>query len=215
MGADMTPACAPACDLTPQRTKRIKQVVRAISNDDEDVCVLMEQLNYDRPADAKRRIIQCGLESQQDDRQITTLHIPGCPYPVRVAGGLSWGDPPSEAYTVLEHVARCPQLWEVLEEFAREDTVAANASSSRDQAVGLKLADSLTILEIRKEAGIALLGDGHGGTYELHTDECHALTFQHLVATCQQTLESLERNLAPGVLPETREALRDALTAVR
>ena len=64
----------------------------------------MQSLGYEDPAEAKRQIVKNGLESQSEDRETTNLHIPGCPYLVRVAGGLSWGDPPSEAYTVLEHV---------------------------------------------------------------------------------------------------------------
>lgn len=215
MGADMTVACAPACDLTAKRTKRIKQVVRAIRDDDEDLCELMDALGYDDAANAKKCLLQMCQESQHEDRQITTLHLPGCPYPVRVAGGLSWGDPPSEAYTVLEHVARCPQLWQVLEEFAREDAVALIAASPSDRFAGLRLSDPLTVLEFREAAGTALLSDGRGHTYELHTDECHALTFQQLLDTCRSALDSLERNLAPDVLPETKQALRDALSAAR
>lgn len=215
MGADMTLHCAPACDLAPKRVKRIKQVVRAIPDDDVDLCELMESLGYDDPAEAKRQIVKCGLESQGEDREVTNLHIPGCPYPVRVAGGLSWGDPPSEAYTVLEHIERCPQLWQLLEEFAREDALASQASPSTNRQAGLKLDDSLIVLEIFEKAGTAILRDGRGHTYELHTDECHALTFQQLVETCQQTLQSLERDLAPDVLPEAKQALSDALTAVR
>ena len=130
MGADMTLQCAPACDLTPQHVKRIKQVVRDIPVGDVDLRELMESLGYDNPAEAKRQIVKNGRESQSEDREITNIHIPGCPYVVRVAGGLSWGDPPSEAYTVLEHVQRCPQLWQVLEEFAREDMRAPEQGRS-------------------------------------------------------------------------------------
>ncbi len=115
MGADMTLACAPACDLMPQRVKQIQQVVQAIPETDEDFRELMESLGYDDPAQAKNQIMRCSVESQEEGREVTTLHLPGCPYPVHVSGGLSWGDPPTESYTVLEHVARCPQLWQVLE----------------------------------------------------------------------------------------------------
>jgi hypothetical protein len=125
MGADMTLACAPACNLTPQRVRHVEQVVRAIPDADEDLRELMEALSYDDAAQAKRQIIQCSLESQEEGREVTTLHVQGYPYPLQVSGGLSWGDPPTELYTVLEHVARCPQLWQVLEEFARADAVAA------------------------------------------------------------------------------------------
>lgn len=152
MGADMTAACAPACDLTANRTKRIKQVIRSIRKDDEDLRDLMESLGYDDAEHAKKCLLQMCQASQREDRQITTLHLPGCPYPVRVAGGLSWGDPPSESYTVLEHVARCPQLWQVLEEFAREDGLAASLDSAGAAATLVK-SPNVTVIITSDELG--------------------------------------------------------------
>ena len=109
---------------------------------------------------------------------------------------------------MLEHVARCPQLWQVLEEFAREDAAVTRVATGDAALVALKLGDTLTVLEIREESGTAQLSDHCGRTYEMHTDECHAQAFQQLVDTCRQTLESLEHNLAADFLPETKQALR-------
>ena len=125
----MTLYCAPACDLTPERIQRIEQVIEAIPEDDEDLRQLMEALQYDEAEYAKDCILEHCLDSQSDDREVATISLPGCPYRVRVAGGLSWGDPPSAACTVLEHVERCPQIWQLLEEYAREDAAASEESA--------------------------------------------------------------------------------------
>jgi hypothetical protein len=127
MGADMTLHCAPACDLTPERIRRLEQVIRAIPDDDPDFCELMETLGYDDPEYAKGCIIEKCQESQYESRDVTTLSLPGCPYNVQVSGGLSWGDVPTESYAVLEHVECCTQAWQIMEEFAREDYQAARS----------------------------------------------------------------------------------------
>lgn len=133
MGADMMLCCVPACELTPERIVQIEQFVRGIPADDTDLQELMEQLGYDDGPAAKEGLLQAGLSSQDENREIVTLHIPDCPYLVRAAGGLSWGDPPSEGYTALEHIERCPLLWQLLEEFAREDALATQARSSKSR----------------------------------------------------------------------------------
>lgn len=127
MGADMTLFCAPSCDLTPERIQRLDQAIRAIPDNDAEFCELMEQLGYDNPEYAKQCIIEKCQESQHESRDVTTLCIPGCPYQLRVTGGLSWGDDPTEACAIFEHVERCPQAWQLMEEFAREDLAAAKS----------------------------------------------------------------------------------------
>lgn len=129
MGADMILCCVPACDLTPPRIERIEQLLQAIPEDDEDLHHLMEMLGYEEADLAKQRVLENCVDSQQPSRQITTNGLPGLPYRIRFTGGLSWGDVPTEAFTVLEHVERCPQAWQILEEFAREDFSAERAST--------------------------------------------------------------------------------------
>jgi hypothetical protein len=90
----------------------------------------MQALGYDDAEYAKECIIERCQESQYESRDITNLSIPGCLYQIRVTGGLSWGDQPTEACSVLEHVERCPQAWQILEEFAREDAAAVKAPQS-------------------------------------------------------------------------------------
>lgn len=121
MGADMTLHCVPACETTPQRIANIEHVIRSIPDDDVDLRDLIDQLDYETAAQAKSCLLRECLDGQAEHRQIVTLHIPGCPYLVRAAGGLSWGDSPSEGYTTLEHVERSPQLRALLEQFACDD----------------------------------------------------------------------------------------------
>jgi ribulose-5-phosphate 4-epimerase/fuculose-1-phosphate aldolase len=125
MGADMTLYCAPACDLTPPRIERLALVIRSIPDEDPNLTELMESLGYDDPEYAKACILEKCQASQYESRDVITIGIPGCPYLIRASGGLSWGDDPTEAFAILEHVERCPQAWQVLEEFAREDLLAA------------------------------------------------------------------------------------------
>ena len=195
MGADMTLACAPACDLTPRRVKHIEQVVQAIPDADEDLCELMESLGYDDPAHAKRQILRCGLESQEEGREVTTLHIPGCPYPVQVSGGLSWGDPPTESYTVLEHVARCPQLWQVLEEFARADVAAA----------ALRLTSTHTVAAESQNVLVVMTSDEFGNEHFHYPSLTEAVgAVRRLVLATEQQLDGGERLIGIAVNPGKR-----------
>ena len=192
MGADMTLHCAPACDLSPKRIKRIKQVVRAIPDDDVDLHELMDLMGYDDPTQAKRFILKNGIESQYEDCQISTLNLPGCPYDVRVAGGLSWGDPPSEAYTVLEHVERCPQLWQVLEEFAREDALAMTMASS----------DRPDQDSVPRDVTVVLTSDEFGNQHFHFASVAEALgTIERLVLAAKQQADGIERLIGIVVNP--------------
>jgi len=47
---------------------------------------------------------------------------------------------------VLEHVERCPQLWQVLEEFAREDALAAELGKSGAPTTGARPRDVTVVL---------------------------------------------------------------------
>jgi hypothetical protein len=128
MGADMILYCAPACDLTPEPIQRLEQVIWAIPYDDPDLRELMQALGYNDAECAKECIIERCQEGQYESRDTTNVRIPGCPYQIRVTGGLSWGEPPTEACGILEHVERCPPAWQILEEFAKEDFAAARES---------------------------------------------------------------------------------------
>lgn len=129
MGADLSLQCAPACDLTPPRIERLARVIRAIPDDDPDLGELLEALGYDDPGWAKACILAKCQEAQCDSRDVATLFIPGCPYEIRISGGMSWGDAPTAGFTILEHVERCPQAWQILEEFAREDFLANRSAA--------------------------------------------------------------------------------------
>ena len=195
MGADMTLASAPACELTPQRVKQIQQVVQAIPDADEDFRELMEALGYDDPAQAKSQVMQCGMESQEEGREITTLHFPGCPYPVHISGGPSWGDPPTESYTVLEHVARCPQLWQVLEEFARADAAAAALRLTSTHTVA---AESLNVL-------VVMTSDEFGNEHFHYPSLTEAVgAVRRLVLAAEQQFDGVERLIGIAVNPGKR-----------
>lgn len=124
----MTLCCVPACELTPPRIQRIEQLLQAIPEDDDQFKNLMDMLGYEEAERAKQGVLANCIESQRRNRQITTISLPGLPYRVHVTGGLSWGDVPTEAFTILEHVEWCPPVWAILEEFAREDYSAEQAS---------------------------------------------------------------------------------------
>lgn len=161
MGADMTLHCIPACKLTSRRIASIERLIESIPSDDADLCELIDQLGYETAAQAKQSLLQECLDGQGQHRQIVTLHIPGCPYLLRAAGGLSWGAPPSEGFTTLEHVERGPQLRMLLEEFAREDfgKLRAEAAGTRvdaaDQNVAVVLASRQIGSELFHYGGLA------------------------------------------------------------
>ena len=136
MGADMTLCCAPAFRLTPERQQRIDDIVRGIPEEGDDLKELMEQLGYESATDARQGILRACRTAQDEHREIVTLNLPGCAYHVRAAGGLSWGDPPSEGCAALRHLELCPPLWQLLEKFARQDALIT-CEDPADMAVGV------------------------------------------------------------------------------
>jgi hypothetical protein len=93
---------------------------------------------------------------------------------------------------------------------------ANHALAPKDGQVGLKLGDSLVVVELHEEKGTALLRNGQGSSYELHTDECHAQAVEQLVGACRQAVNALESNdPTPSALRQAKEALREALAGFR
>jgi hypothetical protein len=191
MGADMTLHCVPACELTPRRIANIEQLIQSIPGDDVDLCELMDQLGYKTVEQAKRCLLRECLNGQSEHRQIVTLHIPGCSYLLRAAGGLSWGDPPNEGYTTLEHVERCPQLRVLMEQFAREDF----------QALRLEAAEE-TLVDARQDVTVILTSQELGSEIFRYDSVAEALAaIERLASAAEQLDDGIERLIGIVVNP--------------
>ncbi len=192
MGADMTLHCVPACELTPRRIANIEQLFQSIPEDDVDLCELMDQLGYETVAQARRCLLRECLDGQAEHRQIVTLHIPGCSYLLRAAGGLSWGDPPSEGYTTLEHVERCPQLRALLEQFAREDFWKLRAEAVQN-----------TLATARQDVTVVLVSQQLGSEHFHYDGLAEALAaIERLVIAAEQECDGIERRIGILVNPD-------------
>lgn len=110
MGADFCFALVPKCELTPERLAKAKAIVEQYGHqkvsvtpfDHEDLCKVLD------------RLAAGGYET----RDTALLQLRGADY--LVTGGMSWGDPPTEAYQDF-NALDFPELFNHLEQWSLED----------------------------------------------------------------------------------------------
>jgi len=113
MGADFLMSVIPACHLDETRLGILKELAKTSepdgSYDDED------------PTDWPEQVINAIARVDCEYRDVGTLDLCGWPYPILVSGGMSWGDDPTESYHAFSVIGCCPEIWNKLEEWAKED----------------------------------------------------------------------------------------------
>jgi hypothetical protein len=119
MGADFLYAIAPAAILTARRQKELKNIIAKCelkdfedhSFDDRDLAKCREQMldDVDELVDFNGR------------RDAGTLGLHEMPYLCHISGGMSWGDSPTDAFSILARVGACAPVWRALEGWARKD----------------------------------------------------------------------------------------------
>jgi hypothetical protein len=118
MGADFTYAIIPLCKLTPERREEATNLI-ANGQLREGCC------DSDDPEDVKdeRDRVQVALDdylSFLDSRDTCVLQLKGTPKYL-ITGGMSWGDSPTDTYDAFLSLENIEGLWDLLEQWARED----------------------------------------------------------------------------------------------
>ena len=116
MGADFSLATVPAFQLTDKRLKTLSALVKA------------QEVNEDPEADddmvafrdAAYECVQC-LRSIINGREIDTITLDGADHYVWITGGMSWGDPPTDAYEPLSSLSEFEPVWKQMLKWARAD----------------------------------------------------------------------------------------------
>ena len=144
MGADFIYAYVPNCELTEERKARLAAIIAGLT--DEDVPDHMDPDNVDdadgngddfavaakRVQAWQKRLREAIEASDGYRRDVSTLSLPGAEYEVLVTGGLSWGEPPTDALILFGDLAECDPLYAELEEYAREDFLKARRAAAKE-----------------------------------------------------------------------------------
>lgn len=138
MGADFTFAMLPLCDIEKKGRKRaLKKQIALLSDEDfanavsEDVITTMIEagVHENQKALAKIRTKQrnevysavLAAYDQIGSRECTAAYFAEMPYEISLTGGLSWGDPPTTAYTYFNNATYFANVYDLLVQWATED----------------------------------------------------------------------------------------------
>ena len=64
------------------------------------------------------------LAVARESREVTPFLLPGVGYDLLVTGGMSNGDPPTDAYNLFNYIWHCEELYKQIEEWAKGDYAA-------------------------------------------------------------------------------------------
>jgi len=121
MGADFIYNTAPACELNEDRRKVLATIIDGLTADD-----LPDYADDGDDLAAWKRRLTDALDALDDGRRdVSLLDVRHLDYPLFLTGGTSWGDEPTEAEHDFSDIDECPQLYNQLAEWAKEDTAPA------------------------------------------------------------------------------------------
>ncbi len=131
MGADFMFAASPRCELTRERKRRVKETIRAIS--DEKLLEVVDDywpLGLDdesTPAKIRVELYKAVLENAEiENRETGWVQLDGMDWIANITGGMSWGDSPTESFDSMSAIACFDPVYELMKEFSREDLVIHN-----------------------------------------------------------------------------------------
>ena len=111
MGADLILAAVPYCAATKERVKQFREVLQEISDEEIVQAAHSSQWSDYVVSDAARMIreeIVQTFESGDVDRQCVAICFQGMNYDMLIAGGMSWGEEPSDGYRDVEALSEVP-----------------------------------------------------------------------------------------------------------
>jgi len=131
MGADFMYAVCPRCELTQERKKRIKDTIRAISDEELlDAVISYCALGLDdesTPAQIRVELYKAVLENAEiENRETSWVRFDGMDWIANITGGMSWGDSPTESFDSMAGINDFESVYELMKEFSREDLVIHN-----------------------------------------------------------------------------------------
>jgi hypothetical protein len=116
MSTDFTFEFCPACDLTPERLERLEAVIAVQVDETEDFSSDEEY----------RQALREAVQSLKDDYRDMMYWEPQGPrtplrYPIWISGGMSYGEPTTDACEHLRVLSTCKAVWDLLHEWAVAD----------------------------------------------------------------------------------------------
>lgn len=131
MGADFMFTVSPRCELTRERKQRIKETIRATSDEDL-LSVVCDYYPFGlddeaTPEEIRATLYQAVLENAEiENRETSYIRLEGMDWTANITGGMSWGDSPTEAFAGLAGISEFDSVYELMKEFSREDLVIQN-----------------------------------------------------------------------------------------
>lgn len=113
MGADLSLATLPAIRLTDARIKTLLQIVKSnkIAKNDEDAVAFRD--------DAYECIKNLHIFAK--GREVEVLGMDSCDHLLWITGGMSWGDPPTDAFEPMLALAEQDGVCEKMLEWSKAD----------------------------------------------------------------------------------------------
>ncbi len=115
MGLMMCAAGVPDARIDEARKSTLLKIVAELPDDffDRDEHVVRRRADLEDAVEF--------LTIARRSREVTEFLVPGAGYDLLVTGGMSTGDPPTDAYVLFDYVWHCKKLYEQIEEWAKED----------------------------------------------------------------------------------------------
>ena len=122
MGADFIFETLPACHLTESRLAALRLLANTATLENADPCGL-----YEGDEDWRRALLAAiDCLASEYDREVLRWDVTDEPdnpvrFPVWITGGMSSGDPPTDAYEHFHNLGQCPPILDLLLTWAQED----------------------------------------------------------------------------------------------
>ena len=122
MGADFIFETLPACHLTESRLAALRLLANTATLENDDPSGA-----YEEDEDWRQALLAAiDCLAKDYDREVCLWDVTDDPhsplrFPVWITGGMSSGDPPTDAYEHFDNLGQCPPILDLLLTWAKED----------------------------------------------------------------------------------------------
>lgn len=125
MGADFLYAVLPFCYMTEDREKELKGVVDALGQPalEELADIFLGGTDDEHDHEDMRQILHRYVKEYGELAELRTtavFQLEGS-IPVLLSGGMSWGDAPTEAFSIMSCLETVEEVWSLLWKWSKED----------------------------------------------------------------------------------------------
>ena len=123
MGADFTFATFPYFDMTDDRRERFRELLMNLSPEQTDEFqdwFCLDDEDSFHPADLLEDIEDACSTSSRETSTMYAFTEKGEKYELNVTGGMSWGDPPTDALTYFERAGFIDEIYNLAVDFSVE-----------------------------------------------------------------------------------------------